>query len=177
MLKAITRKFPISKRQRCIAHKMRNIIGKLPREAQGRIKNEVHQIYYAYDHVEAETRAAEFVKKYSDKYPEMVRCFMEDLQACLEHLKFPESHRKFIRTTNLIERTFVEEKRRTKIIPTHQNEKGMMNLVFGVLIRVSYKWNKMNISPLDKSLLLKIRNIMTPYNIHNNDFVSYEGAA
>jgi putative transposase len=176
MIKAITRHFPKSRRQRCIAHKMRNLMGKLQEEVQKKLKNEIHQIYYSNDRTEADTRAADFIRKYSDKYPEMVRCFIEDLPACLEQLNFPESHRKFIRTTNLIERVFVEEKRRTKIIPTHQNEKSMMNLVFSVLIRASYDWRKMKISALDKSLLLKIRNIMGS-DSDNSNFLSLKGAA
>jgi transposase-like protein len=176
LIKAIAKSFPLAKRQRCIAHKMRNILNKLPQEAQSRIKMEVHSIYYAYDATEAESKSEEFIRKHSNKYPEMIRCFTEDLPACLEHLKFPESHRKFIRTTNLIERAFVEEKRRTKIIPYHQNEKGMMNLVFGVLIRASRKWRKMKISAFDKTILFNIRKIIIP-NYQDTSFVSYNGAA
>jgi len=176
LIKAIAKNFPLARRQRCIAHKMRNIMNKLPLEEQGRIKGEIHNIYYSYDKTEAEAKSEEFIRKYSNKYPEMVRCFTEDLSSCLEHLNFPESHRKFIRTTNLIERAFVEEKRRTKIIPCHQNEKGMMNLVFGVLIRASKSWRKMKISSLDKTLLVNIRNIIIP-DYNNSDFVSYQGAA
>jgi putative transposase len=176
LIKAIARNFPLSKRQRCIAHKMRNILNKLPQEVQRSIKAEIHNIYYAYDKTEAEVKSAEFIKKHTNTYPEMVRCFTEDLTACLEHLNFPESHRRFIRTTNLIERAFVEEKRRTKIIPCHQNEKGMMNLVFGVLIRASKKWKKMNISALERTLLLNIRKIINPI-CNDMSFISYERAA
>ena len=39
-----------------------------------------------------------------------------DLDALVSHLRFPDEHRKRIRSTNLLERTFVEVRRRTKVI-------------------------------------------------------------
>jgi putative transposase len=42
---------------------------------------------------------------------------MDDFEACIAHLRFPVTHRRAIRTTNLLERLFVEERRRLKIIP------------------------------------------------------------
>ena len=44
-----------------------------------------------------------------------VACFLDDFEACIAHL--PVAHRRAIRTTNLLERLFLEERRRLKIIP------------------------------------------------------------
>ena len=176
IIKAIVKYFPLAYRQRCIAHKMRNIMNKVPIDIQNIIKAEVHNIYYAEDENVAEVRASEFINKYSDKYPEMIRCFTDDLSSCLVQLKFPMTHRRIIRTTNLIERAFVEEKRRTKIIPCHQNEKGMMNLVFGVLIRASRNWNKVKMTETDFTLLRNIRKIILP-NDNDMSNISYLVAA
>jgi hypothetical protein len=51
--------------------------------------------------------------------PQSFACvrFMDDFEACIAHLRFPVTHRRAIRTTNLLERLFVEERRRLKIIP------------------------------------------------------------
>ena len=50
--------------------------------------------------------------------PISCRAFEDDFEACIAHLRLPVTHRRFIRTTNLLERLFVEERRRLKIIPT-----------------------------------------------------------
>jgi putative transposase len=55
----------------------------------------------------------------------------------LAHLKLPVRHRINVRTTNLLERSFLEERRRTKVIPCLLDEKSAMKLVFATLIQVS----------------------------------------
>ena len=176
IIKAITEKFPLAERQRCIAHKMRNIMSKVPLDVQPEIKNKLRAVYYAPDKESAETLAAKFINEYADKYPSMVKCFTDDLQACLTHLTYPEGHRKHIRTTNTIERAFVEEKRRTKIIPQHAHEKGAIGLVFSVLIRASNSWRKVTMSDLDLAQLKNMKKIICPDN-NDNNFISYYLAA
>jgi putative transposase len=173
---AIVKSFPLSKRQRCIAHKIRNIMSKTPLSIQSEVKKELHKIYYSEDRSEAETLSKGFIKKYGDQYPSMVSCFNEDVNACLTHLDFPEQLRRFIRTTNLIERSFVEEKRRTKIIPCHQNERGALNLVFAVLIRASYSWRRVKMDDASLVILRNIKKMINP-NDTNFDFISLERAA
>jgi putative transposase len=179
LIKAIAGSFPRAKRQRCIAHKMRNLMNKVPKEIQSEIKTQVHDVYYACDRQSAEVLSSKFIDKYVDKYPALIRCFTEDLDSCLTQLEFPIGHRRIIRTTNLIERAFVEEKRRTKIIPQHQHEKGAMKLVFGVLIRASYHWQRINISELDLTILKNIRKTMGIKNKieQNEEKISYIVAA
>jgi transposase-like protein len=60
---------------------------------------------------------------------------MDDFEACIAHLRFPVTHRRAIRTTNLFERLFVEERRRLKIIPNAFGERAVLKLRFGALIR------------------------------------------
>ena len=58
------------------------------------------------------------------------------------HLRLPPRHRISARTTNLIERSFEEERRRTKVIPRLLDEKSAMKLVFATLIRASDRWSR-----------------------------------
>ena len=51
---------------------------------------------------------------------------MDDFEACIAHLRFPVTHRRAIRTTNLLERLFVEERRRLKIIPNAFGERAVL---------------------------------------------------
>jgi transposase-like protein len=119
---AIQRRFPKADRQRCIAHKLRNLSAKLPRDSSALILPEFTAVYYATDRTTADVLAGQIIDKYSHIYPAAIQCFNEDLEACLAHLRYPEGHRRYIRTTNLLERTFEEQKRRTKVLPQHQHE-------------------------------------------------------
>jgi len=177
VINAIIKYFPLARRQRCLVHKTRNLLNKTPLDAQKEVKASLHSVYYASDRTAADTLAAMFIDRYADLYPEMVRCFQDDLDACLAHLEFPGGHRRFIRTTNLIERSFAEEKRRTKVIPSHVNEKSAMKLVFGVLIRASYSWRKIKMNVLELALLRNIRKIIVKDNNDDDSTISYNLAA
>jgi transposase-like protein len=69
-----------------------------------------------------------------------VRCFDDDFEACIAHLRLPVTHRRSTRTTNLIERLFGEERRRLKIVPNAFGEKPVLKLMFGALIRAAESW-------------------------------------
>jgi len=168
LISAITKIFPESDRQRCIAHKLRNVMSKVPGEYHEELLLAARSIYYAPDYDTAKILAEEFVKKYSDKFPTAVKCIVDDLESCLTHLKYPSAHHRFIRTTNLLERAFEEEKRRTKVFPQHQNEKSAVGLVFSVLIRASEKWRKIKMSSYELTLLKNIRRIKRPNELGNS---------
>ena len=176
MVNAIGQKFPLAYRQRCIAHKLRNIMVKLPRDRQKDILDNVKEVYYAASYASAQLLAARFIEQYAKEFPEAVKCFGDDLDACLVHLKFPSGHKRFIRTTNLLERAFEEEKRRTKILPRHAHERGMMGLVFGVLSRASQRWQRVTMSAVELAQLRQIRHLICP-NQQEEQFISYRKAA
>jgi hypothetical protein len=102
IIKAIETCLPRSERQRCLAHRMRNLAAKVPEDRCP----------------ESKARAAGLVKDCETALPSSVACFMDDFEAAIAHLTMPITHRRAIRTTNLLERLFVEERRRLKIIPT-----------------------------------------------------------
>jgi putative transposase len=56
------------------------------------------------------------IADYRTAYPSAMGVIERDLDALITHLRWPTEHRKRIRTTNLLERTFVEVRRRTKVI-------------------------------------------------------------
>ena len=178
---AIAQCFPLADRGRCIAHKMRNLMNKLPRDKSitAPIKSRLMAVYYATDLETAQGLAKAFIKDYGATYPSMIKCFNDDLAACLVHLNYPHGHRRSIRTTNLIERSFVEQKRRTKVIPNHVNEKGAIKLVYGSLIRAARKWQRVRMDEADLTLLRTLRQTMC--NNHNitltDDRISFKTAA
>lgn len=168
LIKAISGSFPQSDRQRCMAHKLRNLMNKVPKHLHDEILAKAKTIYYAPDMEIAEKLAEEFVNSYSPQLPSLVNCFIEDLASCLTHLKYPMIHRKFIRTTNLIERAFEEQKRRTKVLPQHENEQAALGLVFGVLIRASRKWQRIKMTDFELSVLKNIKNLICPMDSNNS---------
>jgi transposase-like protein len=71
--------------------------------------------------------------------------------------RVPVRHRIRVRTTNLAERSFVEERRRTKVIPRLMDERSAMKLVFAAMIRTAERWCRVSISDLERHQLRLLR--------------------
>ena len=89
--------------------------------------------------------------------PSALACFEDDFEACIAHLRLPVTHRRLIRTTNLLERLFVEERRRLKIIPNGFGEKPVLKLMFGALIRAAERWRGLRFSEFELRQLKTVR--------------------
>jgi len=157
LIRAISEMWSKSLRQRCLVHKVRNIVAKLPSEAVPEVKAHLRSVFEAPTYEAGKKRAQEVLEKYQALYPAAMKAFSEDLEVSLNHLKCPVKHRKVIRTTNLLERTFEEEKRRTKIIPRFFDEKSCLKLVFATLIRVSQRWQRIRITSFELAQIDKLR--------------------
>ncbi len=157
LIRAVEEAWPNSLRQRCLAHKIRNVIGKVPDNTQAEIKAIVHGAYYAPNREVAEMIAKDLLNRYQDRYPSAMKSFTNDLEACWSYLRCPSVHHKRIRTTNLLERAFVEQKRRTKTIPCFWTEKSCMKLVFATLWQVSQRWRGVRMSEFEQQQLLQLR--------------------
>ena len=105
----------------------------------------------------AEERRDRIVERYQREFPEACRCLLDDAEASLHHLAVPQRHQQYVRTSNLVERAFVEERRRTKVIPHLFAEGSLVNLVFGVLIRVSDRWGKKCFSEFEQQQIRSLR--------------------
>jgi putative transposase len=176
LISAIDECFYESKRQRCLVHKLRNIANKLPKYGLEELMPKIRNVYYQTNKEIAMQLAVKIIGEYSSKYPSAIKCFSEDIDNCLNFMDFPEGHHKFIRTTNLLERTFLEQKRRTKTIPRFLNEKSCLKLVFSILIRVSDKWRKIKMSEYDLALLKNIRHLYG-WEKDENNFISKKRVA
>lgn len=157
LISAVEQVWSKSLRQRCLVHKMRNIVAKLPSEAVPEVKSHIDAVYRAPTYEAGQKLATEVLGKYRDLYPSAMKAFSEDLEACLVHLRCPVVHRKAIRTTNLLERTFEEEKRRTKVIPRFFDEKSCLKLVFATLIRVSQRWQRIRMGTFELAQIDRLR--------------------
>jgi len=162
LIRAVGEMWPKSVRQRCLAHKTRNILGKVPRAAQEEIKRRVRDVFYAPSLDMATERATEMLAAYEGAYPSAMRSFADDLEACLTYLRFPYAHHKAIRTTNLLERAFVESRRRTKVIPHFFTEQACLKLVFSALWQTSQRWRRVTMTELERQQLAVQRQLELP---------------
>jgi len=133
MLNAIENKFPTSPRQRCVKHKMVNVLSYIPEKQQNLVEPELKALFYQTSRAKADQEVAAFVLKYQTVYPTAVACLQRDLEACLTFYSFPEKHWKFIRTTNCIERLFGEVKKRShKMAAAFRNEDSCLLMFYAV---------------------------------------------
>ena len=176
LIKAIVECFPESKRQRCLFHKLGNIRNKLPEEAIAEVLPKIKSGYYQTDPEIAKLYAAKLIDVYANKYPSAIKCFQEDFEACIQHMFFPAGHQKHITTTNLLERAFVEQKRRTKVIPRFFDEKSCLKLVYATMVRVSEKWRRVKMNEYDLVVLKNIKKLYG-WKEEENGYISKEAAA
>jgi putative transposase len=157
LLNAVAKVFSKSLRIRCWYHKLSNIRSKLPAEGAEEVLAHVRVVRDAPTLEAGEQAAAAVIERFGDRYPAAMACLADDLEASLAHLRLPVRHRINTRTTNLLERTFEEERRRSKVIPRFGDEKSAMKLVFATLMRVSDRWNRVSVSEIERQQLRLLR--------------------
>jgi transposase-like protein len=149
LIRAAEKVFPRGLRQRCLAHKVRNLEGKVPAELWREVKARAIAAYQAASPMLAELAREEFVKRFERELPSATACFLDDFAGCVAHLRLPIAHRRVIRTTNLLERLFGEERRRTKVIPHAFGERAVLKLMYAALIRASQGWRRAIVSEFE----------------------------
>jgi transposase-like protein len=156
-INSIDAKFPVAKRQRCVKHKMDNVLGYIPQKQQELVEPELKAIFYQTSREKADQEAAAFIVKYSKQYPTAVECLERDLEACLTFYSFPEKHWKYIRTNNIVERLFNEVKKRShKMAAAFRNEDSCTLLFFAVIR--SLKFRRISMPAKDANSPLKVHN-------------------
>jgi len=157
IIRAIEECFPRSARQRCLAHRMRNLAVKVPTDLWPEFKARVTACYQAPSRAIARNLAEGIRADYATTVPSAVACFEDDFEACIAHLRLPVTHRQATRTTNLLERLFVEERRRLKIIPNGLGEKAVLKLMFAALIRAADRWRGLRFSEFELRQIAAVR--------------------
>src|SRR5438128_11688129 len=136
LIKAINELWPDADRQRCTVHRLRNILAKLPNrpELHERIKGAYWAaLDEATDPEDAEQRLRQLVATLEREYPSAAACLAEDLPALCVHLKYFPRLRKRFRSSNLLERSLEEVRRRTKVIGRFPGETSCLSLCWAVL--------------------------------------------
>jgi len=149
LIGAIEQAYPKALRQRCLVHRARNVLAKVPAGMQAEVKDAYWAIF---DTEELKTppgprlveiinaRIDEFAARYQAMYPAAVKCLLADREGLTAYLRFPAEHHNRIRHSNFIERTFGETRRRVKVIGRLPGETSCLTLVWAVLDRASRGW-------------------------------------
>jgi transposase-like protein len=157
IIKAIETCFPRSERQRCLAHRMRNLVVKVPEDLWPDFKERARAAYQAPSRKIARDLAEDLVADYEAELPSALACFRDDFEACIAHLRMPVTHRRAVRTTNLLERLFLEERRRLKIIPNAFGEKAVLKLMFAAMTRAADRWRAVKITDFERHQMAAVR--------------------
>jgi transposase-like protein len=140
LLAALPTAFPGVPIQRCWAHKIRNVLNKVRKAGHGRVKADLHAIMNADNLTAARSAARRFADRWQASYPDAVACLrndLDDLLTCFRYKTLEE--RKAVRTTNAIERRFVEVRRRTRPMDVFFDRTSMERILFAVFIHENYK--------------------------------------
>jgi transposase-like protein len=118
LIKAVEQCWPSSDRQHCSVHRARNLIATLPEQERERVRRAYWKaLDEAKDERDGRERLAALVAELERAgYASAARCLADDLDTLVARLRYPLRHRKRWRSTNLLERTLGEVKRRTKVI-------------------------------------------------------------
>ena len=160
LIKAIEQCWPASDRQRCSVHRARNLYAKLPERERERVKQAYWQ---ALDDAISETDAKQRLKALIDEldkegFTAAARCLADDLDALVVHLRYPPRHRRRWRSTNLLERSLGEVKRRTKVMGRFPGEESCLTLVWAVLdLLITHETNGIRFNELDRQRLKRMR--------------------
>jgi transposase-like protein len=139
-INAVEHKFPDSPRQRCVKHKMENVLSYIPKGQHDQVEPELKAIFYQDNREQADQAVMAFCEKFGPRYPTAVECLQRDLEACLTFYAFPKAHWKTIRTTNILERLFGEVKKRShKMASAFRNENSCLLMFYAVIRSLKFR--------------------------------------
>jgi transposase-like protein len=137
---AVDNIYPQVKRQRCWAHKLRNVANNLKRRHIDKCIKEARGIYNAENRKEAIKAFKKWTAKWKDISPKAVQCIEKNLEELLNVYYCPKEIRIKLRTTNVIERAFREVRRRTRPMSCFNNTQSIERIVYAVLSHLNDKW-------------------------------------
>lgn len=132
--------YPYTPRQRCWVHKLRNIAVKLSRKVQEECLQGAKLIYLAENRKEAIQRYWKWASRWRDEQPRAVACLEKDLDELLMFFRFPKEHQIKIRTTNAIERSFREIRRRIRPMSCFTNPESCERIIYALFYYHNQKW-------------------------------------
>jgi len=160
LISAVEEIWPRADRQHCAVHRLRNLQAKLPKAEHDRIRfNYWSALTDATSVKDGKLRLGVLISELEHAgYESAARCLAEDLDALVAHLCYPLRHRERWRSTNLLERSLGEIRRRTKVIGRFPGENSCLSLVWAVLdLFFSHASNGATFTDVDRQHLYRIK--------------------
>ena len=140
---ALSKVYPQTQHQRCWVHKTANVLNKLPKSVQPKVKEALHQIWMAETREEAHLAFDRTVKRFGDKYAKAMDCLEKDKEQMLAFYAFPAVHWQHIRTSNPIESTFATVRLRTNKTRNAVSRTTILSMVFKLTQSAENRWRKL----------------------------------
>jgi len=128
--------------QRCWAHKLRNVSNYLKKTHQDDCMKDARRIYKARNKHLALAEFKNWKKMWQRKASNAVHCLEKDLEELLNFFDAPEHHRIRVRTTNVIERSFREVRRRTRVFTCFSNRQSCERIIYAIFAHLNDKWKE-----------------------------------
>jgi len=139
---ALAKVYPETRVQRCWVYKTANVLNKVPKSIQSKMKKSLHEIWMAQTRGDAHRAFDLFVNKYEAKYPKAVKCLAKDRKEPLAFYDFPAEHWHHIRTTNPIESTFATVRLRTAKTRGCVSRATILAMVFKLGQSAAKRWQR-----------------------------------
>lgn len=134
--------YPRVAHQRCWVHKLRNLLSTARRKDHPAMKADAQAIYRATSRREAIAQAQAFARRWQAAYPPLVTRLLRDLPELLAFFQCPRQLWRKLRTTNVIERCFVEVRRRTRPMVCFVNVQSVERIIFSIFNRFNLEWTQ-----------------------------------
>jgi len=136
--------WPKTSEQRDWFHKLGNILDKLPKRLQPRVKAALHEVMYAETREQAHQAVTRFATEYGAKYPKAVTTLEKDADVLLTFFDFPAEHWKHLRTSNVIESPFATVRLRQRVTKgAGSRTKGLL-MAYKLLDMAQARWRRLD---------------------------------
>src|SRR5262245_33284543 len=136
--------WPETREQRDWFHKLGNILDKLPKRLQTRVKAALHEVMYAETREQARDAAQRFATEYGAKYPKAVMTLEKDADVLLTFFDFPAEHGKHLRTSNLIESPFATVRLRQRVTKGAGSRRKGLLMAYKLLDMAQARWRRLD---------------------------------
>jgi transposase-like protein len=141
--KALAKKWPDTATQRCWVHKTANVLNKVPKAVQPRVKEALHDIWQAETRDQAYRAFDNTIKRFEAKYARAMECLNKDKASMLAFYDFPAEHWQHIRTTNPIESVFASVRLRTTKSKSCGSRKTTLAMTYKLITTAQNTWRRM----------------------------------
>lgn len=141
--KALAKHWPETAQQRCWVHKTANVMEKLPKSLQPKVKEALHNIWQAETRKNAYQAFDNCIERFAPKYPKAMDCLSKDKESLLAFYDYPAEHWQHIRTTNPIESVFATVRLRTAKIKNCGSRTTTLTMAFKLMETAQKKWQRL----------------------------------